>query len=224
MNQIEQFSKLPYSHHAYGIESPHSLREMVKSNIPLESCSYIFDKTYDSFKIDDAREVKQLQSEKTEDASVFILEFSIINNEAQNALLKVLEEPAANTYFILIFPNTRYLLPTLQSRLSLVRSDMSQKSDEKSRLDFTSFFNMNLQERLAFIKQITDKKQDPLLKKSEVGAFLNEAETYYSKKTDKSKHDIAIMEGIFNSRNYLQAKGASNKMILENLALQIEKD
>lgn len=221
MNDLEQFSILPYSHHAYGIESANPLREAVKILLPLEECSYIFDKTYDSFKIDDAREVKQLQSEKTEKSSIFILEFSIINTEAQNALLKVLEEPTANTYFILIFPNTRYLLPTLQSRLSLVRSNSTQKSDEKSRLVFMSFFNMNLQDRFAFIKQITDKKQDPLLKKSEVVAFLNEAETFYSKKENKSKHDITIMESIFNSRNYLQAKGASNKMVLENLAMQI---
>lgn len=221
MNALEQFSKLPYSHHAYGIESAHPLRERIKTVLPLEECSYIFDKTYDSFKMDDAREVKQLQSEKTEKASVFILEFSTINAEAQNALLKVLEEPTANTYFILIFPNTRYLLPTLQSRLSLVRVPLEEKKDGESRLAFSSFLDMSLQQRFDIIKKLTDKKQDPPLKKSELGAFLNEAETYYLEKTDKNKQDISLMEEIFNSRNYLQAKGASKKMILENIAMQL---
>lgn len=51
------------------------------------------------------------------DSRVFIIEAAdTMNQNAQNALLKVLEEPPANVYFILLARNLQSLLPTVLSR------------------------------------------------------------------------------------------------------------
>lgn len=50
--------------------------------------------------------------------------------EAQNALLKTLEEPPPNTYIIGTTNNPEALLPTIRSRMSIVRlTEASQKPD-----------------------------------------------------------------------------------------------
>ena len=218
MNNLQQFVQLPYTHHTYGIESSENIVDQLKTIIPREECSYIFDRHYDSFKINDARAIKSLQSEKTDKPTVFIISFTIINTEAQNALLKVLEEPTANTYFILVFPNTKKLLPTLQSRLSLVSFDSLGSEKTERNIILGSFLEMNLQERLDIIKKMTDKKSSDIVTKSDVLLFLNDIEEYFHSQESK-RTDIA--EAIFNAREYVNANGASMKMILDMLAIHV---
>ncbi|MFH1615716.1 MAG: DNA polymerase III subunit delta' C-terminal domain-containing protein [Planctomycetota bacterium] len=55
-------------------------------------------------------------------AKVFVVsEAEKLNNASQNALLKVLEEPAGNSFIILICTRLDKLLPTTQSRCQIVR-------------------------------------------------------------------------------------------------------
>ncbi len=58
----------------------------------------------------------------------------LLNPQAGNSILKVLEEPPPQTYFILLIPEFSQLLPTLRSRLQVVRfsplSDAQLKSDQ----------------------------------------------------------------------------------------------
>ncbi|MCA9353036.1 hypothetical protein KC901_02535 [Patescibacteria group bacterium] len=219
MNHLEQFAQLPYSHHAYGIESSHNVIEQLKNIIPINDCSYIFDKEYDTFKIDDARAIKSLQSEKTEKAAIFILRWTLINTEAQNALLKVLEEPTPNTYFILLFPNAKMLLPTLQSRLSMLYHQEGEHDDTRERkIILSSFLTMSLQERFDIIKQLTDKKSENTLTKADVLLFLNDLERYLH---EQKNIDSETMGTVFEARNYLEAKGASMKMILDTIAMHL---
>ena len=41
----------------------------------------------------------------------------LMNLQASNKLLKLIEEPAENTYFIMVSENTNKILPTIYSRL-----------------------------------------------------------------------------------------------------------
>ncbi|MBQ9692126.1 MAG: AAA family ATPase [Clostridia bacterium] len=53
---------------------------------------------------------------------VFIIdEASTMTTEAQNALLKILEEPPKNVYFLLLCDNASALLPTVRSRAPVLR-------------------------------------------------------------------------------------------------------
>ena len=220
MKKLAIFSQLPYSHHAYGIESSQNIIDYLNKVLPQKEFSYVVHKKYDTFKIDDARTVKSLQSEKTDKASLFILEFTIINSEAQNALLKVLEEPVADTYFILVFPNTKNLLPTLQSRLEIIAIQNSiDTKNEDTPIVVSDFMKMSLSDRFNLIKDITDKKKEPI-SKSDAVVFLNNLEfTVYNADLPHKKN---ILESIFNARAYLNRKGASNKMILDMIAIELE--
>jgi DNA polymerase III subunit delta' len=52
---------------------------------------------------------------------VLILSADLMNVQAQNALLKMLEEPPEKTFFILIAFKTSFLLPTIISRCRIIR-------------------------------------------------------------------------------------------------------
>lgn len=64
-------------------------------------------------------------------AKVFVLEpAEALRDDAQNALLKTLEEPPPSTYFILIANAAEKLLPTVRSRMQTVHFSASSKAEE----------------------------------------------------------------------------------------------
>lgn len=83
-----------------------------------------------------------------------------LNSEAQNALLKTLEEPFPHTYFFFILPNKGGLLPTLLSRArvhqDLARSEVALKAS-------SNFWNLSVAEKLKLIKKLSaEEDKEPL--------------------------------------------------------------
>lgn len=74
----------------------------------------------DEFKIEDARAVIAEAYISESSLKYLILASNTFNNIAQNALLKLLEEPPRNIAIIIITTSRSSLLPTIQSRLSVV--------------------------------------------------------------------------------------------------------
>ena len=117
------------SHHAYCIVGAEEARaELIsilekKHKIPARGNPDFFDRAYDSFGIDDARAVKSQAETRPVHGSgkkIFILTMSAITSEAQNALLKLLEEPPEYAHIFLVLPSAHLLLPTVKSRLSML--------------------------------------------------------------------------------------------------------
>ncbi|BDQ28458.1 DNA polymerase III subunit delta' [Helicobacter ailurogastricus] len=71
----------------------------------------------DELKIEHAHEIKRRCVLKFSGQKAFIIAASNFNLFAQNALLKILEEPPKNTFFILITKHPSALLLTIRSRL-----------------------------------------------------------------------------------------------------------
>ena len=210
------FSALPYPHHAYVVAGGEGVARAILEQVNQTETSYVFTRHYDAFKVDDARMIKSLQSEKTELPSVFIISFTTAGNEAQNAMLKVVEEPTANTFFILMTPNPANLLPTLRSRLEEVATP--ENKEQKSRIPVASFISMTLAERFDSIKDLTDKKSDEPINKGEVAIFLDQLELHLKQ---QGINDPDLLNLVFDSRRYLSANGASIKMILETIAMHL---
>ncbi|MCA9351456.1 hypothetical protein KC929_01615 [Patescibacteria group bacterium] len=210
------FSALPYPHHAYVVAGGEGVATAILEQVNQAETSYVFSRHYDAFKVDDARTVKALQSEKTDLPSVFIISFTTAGNEAQNAMLKVVEEPTPNTFFILVTPNPANLLATLQSRLEEVSAP--EIKDLSSRIPVSSFVGMTLAERFDMIKDLTDKKSDEPITKGEVASFLDHLEQYLR---EQGVNDPELLHLLFDSRRYLSANGASIKMILETIAMHL---
>lgn len=87
----------------------------------------------DPLKVDTAREIVKHAFTKPSEAEykIFIIDNGDnIRPEAQNALLKIIEEPQ-NAYFIFLCQNSRSLLPTVLSRCQIFSLD----GDEAARCD-----------------------------------------------------------------------------------------
>ncbi len=92
--------------------------------------------------VDQIRELRAEAFVKPHSAShrVFIIEdASRMNPQAQNALLKVLEEPPQNVVFILLVPSKTMLLDTIISRCVLL-SLLDTKSDHNEHIDTANKF------------------------------------------------------------------------------------
>lgn len=127
--------------------------------------------------------------------------------EAQNALLKVLEEPPGHTNFYFIISDHSRLLPTLRSRFYVL--------DEAAGRDvavFDVFLQLSFAERLALIAEKTTAK-DVAWQQS----ILSGAEQLYLEGRMSSK---SALEVLF-VKKHLQGPGAASKMLLEHLALVI---
>ncbi len=172
---------------------------------------------FKTLSIEQARNLVEAQARKTvsspekEQRKIFIIETDFITEEAQNALLKAFEEPTAGTHFFIISPQDT-LLPTLRSRMHVV---VHNSADKKS----ASILNLNLADRMAKVKEITDAISDEEKTKQDAIALLNQIETeLYKKGTEKSAPSLKICE---DARQALYDRGAPVKMILENVMLSV---
>jgi DNA polymerase-3 subunit delta' len=89
--------------------------EIEQDILPLRCVRFI----REDFKIEDAKEVISEAYKSESQTKTLILGAKSFTIPAQNALLKILEEPPSNIEFILLAPNKSTFLPTVRSRLSL---------------------------------------------------------------------------------------------------------
>lgn len=112
--------------------------------------------TFSEYNIATVRQAKKFLSQKPFNHSskiVLIPKADNLNSESQNALLKSLEEPGNNNYFILTTTNPTRLLPTITSRCQKIHLNSSQKLEKvdlwpltgniKKDLDFASALAVN---------------------------------------------------------------------------------
>jgi len=117
----------------------------------------IFD--LDELKIDDSKEIIKEAYIAEESQKYIILRAKSFRIEAQNALLKLLEEPPRNINFIIISPRKSAILPTIRSRMPI--EIINNKKDEyKIDLDLKK---MELEDIFLFIKNNRDLKKHQLI-------------------------------------------------------------
>jgi len=215
-------------HHAYLIEGERDIivPEIIESIPNGEICQI----TVDSFKIDDARNLKSFASEKSFSAGkrIFIISANSLLLEAQNSLLKMFEEPIENTHFFLVVPDINSLLKTLVSRFYLI----STRQDLVESKDAEKFIAMPIRARIDFIKELLaeedgeDEDGNEILvlnsTRSKALKFLNSLEfSLHQKAMLKRDFDIKFFEHFFEVREFLRMPGSSVKSLMESVALII---
>jgi DNA polymerase-3 subunit delta' len=226
-------------HHAYLIEGkqekivPEILEFLKGLGILTVGSPDFFHISIDSFKIEDARNLKSYATEKSffSDLStqagkkIFIISANNFLLEAQNSLLKIFEEPIENTHFFLIVPDTNSLLKTFISRFYVIKAKPDLVSGVE---DAEKFINMSLQKRLDFLKDLLPKKDEE--NEEEINAesnsskalkFLNALEFVVHKKMLKGTFDTRFFEHIFKVREFLRLPGSSAKTLIESVALVV---
>ncbi|WP_295023465.1 DNA polymerase III subunit delta' [Sulfurimonas sp.] len=77
----------------------------------------------EDFKLEHAKAVVAESYISESETKYIIIAASTFGREAQNSLLKILEEPPRNIEFIIISPTKSNLLPTVRSRLPIVNGE-----------------------------------------------------------------------------------------------------
>ncbi len=175
----------------------------------------------EAFGIDDGRFLKdQAMRAPLGERKIRVTSFMTITSEAQNSLLKVLEEPTPNTHFFFIMPSEHVLLPTLCSRVVLIHHpSRSQAQEGDSSEEASAFLKAPIAERLEIAKTLAEEKD-----KNRVINLLNTLEYTIHAKTDlmKGHHEAAhALDCIMRMRSYVYDRSSSLKMILEYLAIEL---
>lgn len=211
------FNRDGFLHHAYLIvgESGAAAKELAellpRGETYQEDCRV--------FGIDQSRLLKERQSRKVAagERRIFILAIGSITLEAQQALLKTLEEPNPNNLFFLIAPSEYLFLPTLRSRFEIIRlPPPALISDEAGH-----FLSLAPEARLAFL---ADKLTAEENNKEPLFTFLNQLEVFLAPKVKLSRGEkIKILEAIKTARDFIRQRGSNPRLILEHLALVLPR-
>ncbi len=98
----------------------------------------------DEFKIEHAKAVIAEAYISESSTKYIVMGAQNFNTVSQNSLLKVLEEPPRNIEFIIISPSKSNLLPTVRSRLPILKGETLSSSVEVNlnlaRIDYTQVF------------------------------------------------------------------------------------
>ena len=181
---------------------------------------------FDTFGIDDARKFKEMQNKKSisDGRRIFILAPQIMTREAQNSLLKIFEEPTANTYFFLLVPSSDVLLPTLKSRVMIIPCHNTFVEQRNNALEFLT---ANQSMRLSIVdKRMQKKKREDISHTADEIALLNNIESLLRDKIslqEMTVENVAVFEEVHKCREYLYGRGCSVKGILEHLSLLLPR-
>ena len=182
---------------------------------------------FDTLNVESSRMIKETHFQKSVvgESRVSIISTNFITEQAQNAMLKMFEEPALGTYFFLISPTALNLLPTLKSRMIFVDANEEGKAERKANknsLDAKEFLFATVGERMKKIKKLLDAISDEKESKIEAVNFLNTLEVEIHRHTKMSKateRELFILEEIEKCRSYASDPSPSIKTLLEHLAL-----
>lgn len=162
----------------------------------------------EKFGIEDARRMKDdcARTSLVSERLVFVIFAENITAEAQNALLKLFEEPSRHISFYLIVPRASMILPTLRSRFIGRSKTKIEELGEEAR----EFLRSSYAERLARIGELSKKDPAALLR---LVTALGQDPALARERDAK--------RALLQASTYVYNRGASRKMLLEGLALAL---
>jgi len=164
------------------------------------------------FGIDEARELSEWSYEKplVGERKIAIIVASSITLEAQNALLKTLEEPIKGLYFFIVIQNIGSLLPTLLSRAQIIKH---QNKKENILQSAQNFLQMPIGDKMLLIKNLAkEEDREPM---REIIRHLPET------LSNTSLAGALGAKKILLAKRLISLRGASPKMLLEWLIASV---
>lgn len=181
----------------------------------------IFVLKYGLFSVEDARRAQEvaMQAPLRGESKVLIIAASRAYHEAQNALLKLFEEPPAGTYLFLILPSLGGLLPTLRSRVQVLRHTENRKQKTEKSDVANEFIRMSREKRSALIKKLATGKDEEERREHRDTAMtiINGVEAALVAKSVTAH--VVTLSDIATLRGYLHERSAPVKMIMEHLSI-----
>lgn len=225
------FKKSGNLHHAYILEGHHhsiypSLCQFCEKELKFKTRANpdFYYEVFERFSVSDARKLHEMQMRKTTNVGrkIFIIAFTFITKEAQNALLKVLEEPTEGTHFFFITTNTKTLLDTVLSRVVHI-SDMADSSLEEVEEDARKFLKSSYKKRMDFVAGMVGDIQKEKKSKADVLFFLQSLEHLIHQDflKDPDKEKARGLKEVHLVETYIHDQGSSAKQLLEHISLVV---
>lgn len=218
-------------YHSYVLEgNPDEIVYLLREY--LEECGHVNKNSgdvivnlYDSFAVLDSQKIKEWHQNKPIEGKkkICIIGTKFINHDAEQTLLKIIEEPTDETHFFIVTPDSSLLLGTILSRVHLIKNIQNNNiQDDKAALEFVNMTPSNRIEKIAsIIKDFKDSENSGGLRYKAISLINGIERIIYKKwKADvNDKNNKFILSELKNSRDFLSTPGASVKMILEHIAL-----
>lgn len=191
-------------------QTPDIANFTLSTSEPLETA----DSFYLSFGIDDARDLIGRAHHRpfVGARQRLIVRTNFITLEAQNALLKLVEEPPEGTELVFVVPPDFSVIATLQSRL-IITSDETGDSKADDSI-FTDFLHENYARRFALIESAL-KQKDLKWPRAMKQGLINYLQNNLKDHSTESVLRLNQVVGL------LLTRGASNKLLLEEVALSL---
>lgn len=179
------------------------------------------------FSVEDARKVNELahSSALIGSRKAIIIAASRLYAEAQNSLLKVLEDQPQGVYIFIVLPTLGGILPTITSRTQELSVGGKKKAYMSEAAE--AFIKADSEKRLALVKRLAAGRDEDARRENrdEAIGILDgvEAAAYAKWKEAKSPEIATLLADIAKLRGSLHDRAASVRMILEHLALVLPK-
>jgi DNA polymerase III delta prime subunit len=188
-----------------------------KRGVEVHANPDIFVQTFKHYGIDEARALRARASLRATGGGtrIFVIALSTITAEAQNALLKTLEDGSEAIFFIIV-PSPHALLPTVRSRVQMLALTSVAR---EGIVDTEAFVKATAEKRLEMLKPLFEKDDD---EKRDIGAiitFLSSLERTLGKRGARTSR--TGLKAVYRARAYVGDKGALVKPLLEQVALLV---
>lgn len=167
--------------------------------------------------IEDVREVKKnifLKPFRGEKKSLIIILNNSATIEAQNALLKLLEEPPASSLIFLITNNHLSFLPTILSRAKLI--ELKEEFEMNNLISLEEFENKN---KFVVAQNLAKDKTEAINYITNLIYLTREKMIENSENINEAKKYQNIVKKLSDAYKDLKTTNANTRLVLENLAL-----
>ena len=178
---------------------------------------------YQHFSVDDARKLMDVAvAAPLGDSKAIIVSTERFFHEAQNALLKLFEEPPRNVTLILVVPSEGVLLPTLRSRLTALPKERGGLSPLGA-----EFLAASEDERQKLVDRLvergkSDKDEEKQRARIEAMQLAEDLVQAAYPKREASEYQL-LLQDLARFLPLLHTRSAPLKLILEHLLLVIPK-
>ncbi len=214
-------------HHFYLIEgqgsvvAPQIRETLIEVGLLEPNSSDFLSQAYETLLVEHTELVRSYASQKSSTGlyQFMVIEALAVTHEAQQALLKVFEEPSEGMHFFLILPKISEILPTVQSR---ARVFIHEKDTAQIVKEAKQFIKMSPKDRLTYIADLVKKHDDDDTSGSlryHAIQFLGGLQSALHENPENLIQYKKVLEDILLMSKYLSSRGASVKMILEHVAL-----
>lgn len=197
------------------------LQNFIKENKITKNRIYTISPLKKDILISQIRELKKQILIATPFLRLFVIyEFDGASLEAQNALLKSLEEDIIKNQFILMAENEYLILPTIRSRSEIVRLKSKNMPDAKIDEPYSNLLRkIELSTNYAFLADKTLAN----VQKSDVINFFEMLIIYYRSKLESSPISAKIIKKALLLKSLLESNNLNPQLTCDNLLIFINK-